>query len=336
MHTENLVPPLPQNGLSPPSTGYINKKNKILQNLATPDDQYTDFSPKGSVDEGVKDLIHEINAYEGLVTTSSCAGRISVFLEGHKRSTGPSPDTDEPSNSRSSHQTAVPGGKGIGGRWLFVSHLPLPLSTLTSLLELFQLSPPSTTHSVASPPGGPLRLIRFQFEPMILHIMAASLSHAQPALAAALSAGFRESGVQSLKALSDQHAFPMVAVRSAGLGLESVVGCVGPGGEARALVGEEYLRLLVRLGNERFVANAERIDRFRSELRNAVGGSGRGSGSPGNWEGCESRARRKRAEGLARRAEMNGDSRDENVDLTKGETVDVDDVVGVAAFNRLL
>ncbi len=54
--------------------------------------------------------------------------------------------------------------------------------------------------------------------------MTASLHHAQPIVAAAINAGFRESGVQSLKNLSDGNAFPMVAVRSAGLRVESLVG----------------------------------------------------------------------------------------------------------------
>src|SRR5689334_16583600 len=38
-----------------------------------------DKSPKGNVDDGVWELINEINAVEGLVTTSSCAGRVSCF-----------------------------------------------------------------------------------------------------------------------------------------------------------------------------------------------------------------------------------------------------------------
>ena len=43
---------------------------------------YRDKSPKGSVDEGIRELINEINSYEGLVTTSSCAGRVSIFVDG--------------------------------------------------------------------------------------------------------------------------------------------------------------------------------------------------------------------------------------------------------------
>lgn len=40
------------------------------------------------MDAGIRDLIDEINAVDGLVTTSSCAGRISVFLEGQRGGAG--------------------------------------------------------------------------------------------------------------------------------------------------------------------------------------------------------------------------------------------------------
>lgn len=63
---------------------FTTRKNKIIEELAIPDEDYTDLSPKGSVDLGVRDLIRDINALPGLVTTSSCAGRISVFLEGRR------------------------------------------------------------------------------------------------------------------------------------------------------------------------------------------------------------------------------------------------------------
>ena len=133
--------------------------------------------------------------------------------------------------------------------------------------------------------------------------MTASLHHAQPVLAAAINAGFRESGVQSLKNLEDGNAFPMVAVRSAGLGFESLVGFWDDGdggkgeergGKVLSLVDEKYLELLVELGNERFVANGERIERFRSGLmsfrRDEL-----------KWENADARRERKRKEGLERK-----------------------------------
>ena len=138
------------------------RKSKILQELSVPDAEYTDLSPKGSVDEGIRDLIHDINALPGLVTTSSCAGRISVFLEGRKKTPA---DQQEPQR-----QFVPSGGKGAG-RWLYVSHDPFvrpetaDSSATRSLHEVFGMvrgdgkPPPST--------GRVLRLVRFHFDPLV-------------------------------------------------------------------------------------------------------------------------------------------------------------------------
>lgn len=128
--------------------------------------------------------------------------------------------------------------------------------------------------------------------------MTASLKHAQPVLAAAINAGFRESGVQSLRNLDDSDACPMVAIRTAGLALESVVGVVdGEEGtddnRCRAIVGDEYLRMLVGIANERFAANTQRMERLQCELSRGCGRK--------EEESKEERRWRKRAEGLERK-----------------------------------
>ncbi len=129
--------------------------------------------------------------------------------------------------------------------------------------------------------------------------MAASLYHAQPILCAAINAGFRESGVQSLKNLEDPNAFPMVAVRTAGLALGSIIGHVcekGTGEEdVRALVSEEYLETLLKVANARFAVNAERIERFSDSLFHG------NKSSESSWEDPQSRRERKRAEGLEKK-----------------------------------
>jgi tRNA wybutosine-synthesizing protein 3 len=124
--------------------------------------------------------------------------------------------------------------------------------------------------------------------------MAASLHHAQHVLSAAIGAGFRESGVQSLKNLDDPNALPMVAVRTAGLAFSTVIGYMS-GSSQVGLVEEEQLKLLLKVANERFVANADRIARFRERLLHS-----RSSHPPG-WEEESTRRERKRAEGLKMR-----------------------------------
>lgn len=149
---------------------FAHKKQKILDSLAIPDAEYTDLSPKGSVDEGIRDLINNINGLDGIVTTSSCAGRISVFLEGSKELCESANAGSAEAPEDQSLQATVPGGKGRGGRWLFVSHDPLmvpPKEDLISkpLTELFGLSTQEHIPKVIDP--SKTCFVRFQFEPMV-------------------------------------------------------------------------------------------------------------------------------------------------------------------------
>lgn len=160
--------------LPPIPAPFIAKKEKILTALATPSRYYVDLSPKGSVDAGIRDLIDRINALDGVVTTSSCAGRISVFLEGSKASdthngTGAQSDGEDRAHE-GAMQAAVPGGKGRGGRWLFVSHDPIDMPAKMErepwpISSLFGLSqPPRASYDSNT---SHLRFARFQFEPMV-------------------------------------------------------------------------------------------------------------------------------------------------------------------------
>ncbi|KAL8879587.1 MAG: hypothetical protein Q9192_008200, partial [Flavoplaca navasiana] len=268
-HLQTMPPPIPPT--------FTTLKTRLLQSLSVPTSSYTDASPKGTLDTAIVPLIGRLNDLEGVVSTSSCAGRVSVFLEGWKggggmageRSgegvgrkkngegvgrkknsegvgmkgdggySGDSGDRNEEERAKrkgvisdgKGGERIVPGGKGMGGRWLFVSHerveMPQDHDTRGSdamgkecnghLTKLFGLTGQASPE--CNEDGGArrssytknTRFVRFAFEPMILHIATASLSHAAPILSAAISAGFRESGVQSLKNLSDPNAIPMVA-----------------------------------------------------------------------------------------------------------------------------
>lgn len=291
------------------------------------------------------------------MTTSSCAGRVSVFVEGGGSGSGRGADGENGKGGGG-------GGKG-GGRWLFVSHEPVRVGEIgsgwtgdgdgdgegsgvgdgddadgsnsepepesdgpkrsRSWMDTFGLvesrsdtqshtTPTQSSTNTTSKPlpkqpdpsNPPPRLIHLSFEPLILHILCASLAHAKPLLSAAIASGFRESGVQSLKNLDDPDACPMVAVRSAGLRFESVVGVVREGADGgeevyEAIVGEEYLAVMMRVVEGRFGENEVRRERFRGELRRAVRG---GNSEPRvGYEDFERRRERKRSEGLRRQQE---------------------------------
>ncbi|TQS39422.1 hypothetical protein Golomagni_00055 [Golovinomyces magnicellulatus] len=403
-----MAPSQPHAAVVPAS--FQQKKAYILASLSIPRDQYTDSSPKGTVDEGIRQLIDKINEMSGYVTTSSCAGRISVFLEGRKKEkkkdekisfitppkelasvTIEEEDTDintikdvknelfdycDDGTDRNQQQwlsssstinvgNSSVGGKGNGGRWLFVSHDPLPLTDLKSqssgynhikehednprnvgrhqedsksLIEFLGMEHLETTATartagqnsrdqhdvdregnerfVKKQQDNPVvwsdlpklfcqpdfmstqRLIRLKFEPMILHILTASLAHANRILVAAIQAGFRESGAVNLvesplpakqpnllhghveygdrvqvdredhntkTRVSRQsergYTTPMVAIRSNGLALESFVG-IEHRGHQICIIPEWQIRGLLLQVNQRFEENASRIKRF--------------------------------------------------------------------------
>ncbi|KAK2736340.1 hypothetical protein FQN57_000790 [Myotisia sp. PD_48] len=315
--------------MSTSTVSFSTKKEKILKELSLPDEEYTDLSPKGSVDLGIRHLLRDINRIPGLVTTSSCAGRISVFAEGGKDVRKPPLESREleadHGEEASGNRFARTAGKGAG-RWQFISHDPVIFDKDTNIYQMFELEP--STERFALKDQGEVRLVRFQFEPMILHVMTASLKDAQPVLAAASTAGFRESGLQGLRCLEDPDSCPVVAVRSSGLALESIIGYLdeNENGDvsAKSLVDEEYLRLLVQLANERFKTNTDRVERFRVKLLELIERQQRGySSKHGQREDPDARRERKRAEGLQQRDQIRDarhahDHEDNEADMSLG------------------
>ena len=94
----------------------------------------------------------------------------------------------------------------------------------------------------------------------------------------------------------------MVAVRSTGLSLDSVIGHLDPSGAAICVVSPRYLDGLLAVANERFKENSARIARFRDLL---LGSNNLGKNRKGEeWEDASVRRERKRAEGLKRSEEL--------------------------------
>lgn len=99
-------------------------KSRVLAEVAAPG---PDASPKGSVDVQILPLITRLNQHDRVFTTSSCSGRISVFLEGLKKNSNPGDSRMNQQESKvldrgDTAGKAGIGGKGEGGEWLFVSH----------------------------------------------------------------------------------------------------------------------------------------------------------------------------------------------------------------------
>lgn len=147
----------------------------------------------------------------------------------------------------------------------------------------------------------------------ILHVLTASHAHAQLLLRCALHASFRESGAVSLLPVSPSSssaALPMVAVRSMGLGFESLLGY--DDGRRVLIVSPGYLDTLMAIGHERFAENTKRIRRFEEAFRGAMQAPApRRNPEGGEWEDAAARRERMREEGLRRKAALQAERRPE-------------------------
>lgn len=109
------------------------RKRTIMQSLGA--DIYTDKSPKGSVDDYCLDLCNLLNVHKDIVTTSSCSGRISCFVNAS--------------------------GRAKGGRWAFISHEAAePQDVLAAV------------HKEMAEHGHEELNMSFKFEPFVLHCEA--------------------------------------------------------------------------------------------------------------------------------------------------------------------
>lgn len=145
----------------------------------------------------------------------------------------------------------------------------------------------------------------------ILHVLTASLEHAQALLRCAQQAGFRESGIINVtSAPGEPDITPIVGIRTMGLGFESLIG-FQQNGRREAMVAPAYLEILVDIANTRFVENQKRIERLRLAFKRIIVEGKGGQGRPEGWEDTEERRARKRAEGLRRKAELEGSKGEE-------------------------
>lgn len=207
---------------------FAQKKQFILNEIANNSEDNPDDSPKGTIDEALLPLIDSINGHEDFVTTSSCSGRLSVFLEGEK--------ADKVT------------GKG-GGKWLFVSHDPKEIDGWPSQVNF---SEDSETHEF----DGHTRYVLFKFEAMILHVKCRSLAAASALYSAAMGCGFRESGIGSNN---------NVAIRIS-LKIDCPVGYCNDKEQLKLLVSRQYLELLTQQSHVLFTENFRRMDMLHSAI----------------------------------------------------------------------
>lgn len=243
-------------------TPFDQKKDSILRDILAHDEANPDASPKGTIDSLCIPLIKAINKHPDLVTTSTCLGRVSVFLEGVKTK-------------------SQIGAKGNDGKWLFVTHHPEELHNWHKSIDFVYQDP------MLDNLHGNTRYILFKFEPVILHVKCRDFASACLLYSTAMACGFRESGIGSNN---------IVGIRIS-IKLDIPIGCLDDtSNKLVAFVSESYLQLITRLSMDRFDENFKKM----AALQRAI--ESMGPVKPHQpQESKEERRLRKMNEGLERR-----------------------------------
>ncbi|KAK9489307.1 methyltransferase TYW3-domain-containing protein [Lipomyces doorenjongii] len=276
--------------VGPPAT-FIAKKAHILKELTSP---LRDSSPKGGPDEQILPLLNLINSHPLLVTTSSCAGRVAIYVEGIRTGKSTKLVDNEGGDATIDARGGSVGGKGGGGRWIYVSHdEPIGAIETGSWSDLlFNGMHIATDDSVKNDDFCSRRYVHFKFEPMILHVLCANLEIANKLLGIALAAGFRESGYNG----------NILAVRCS-LRIDAPVGYLSTAGDSVVpLVDDNYLKTLMQMSIERFIENRRRADRFFEGVKKSFNLGD----VEERVETKEARRIRKREEGLRRQRDILG------------------------------
>lgn len=242
------------------------KKQCILREISN---DSLDASPKGTIDVLCIPIMNLINAHRDMVTTSSCSGRVSVFLEGIKGDGGDGVQI---------------GSKGNSGRWLFVTHEPAELS---GWYKDIGIDIDFTENGSLLQVNNTTRYVLYKFEPLILHVKCRNSTAAQALYTTAMGCGFRETGIGSNN---------IVGIRIS-IKLDAPIGFMDDEEKLVGVVSEGYLELLTKLSLDRFQENEKKI----AQLYDAIEKMGQDMGAKKVVESKEERRIRKIAEGLERR-----------------------------------
>ncbi|SCV00575.1 LAMI_0G05974g1_1 [Lachancea mirantina] len=250
---------------------FAQKKEHILQEISSSE---SDLSPKGSIDEPCIPIIELINSHPDMVTTSSCSGRVSVFIEGNKVRDG-------------SHKS---GGKGDGGKWLFVTHESSKVNGwIEKFKDMIEFKPEEECDLDST-----VQYVLYKFEPLILHVKCRNFETAAKLFNIAMSCGFRESGVGSNN---------IVAMRI-NIKLDIPIGYKAPGDPQNVLrffVSKRYITIIDQLSTRKFGENAIKLRELHNRIEVAFNPAKDQPSVPQpQTESKEARRERKRNAGLLR------------------------------------
>ncbi|KAL8437363.1 hypothetical protein ACSSS7_000958 [Eimeria intestinalis] len=225
-----------------------------------------DRSLKGAVDALLVPLCAFLNAHPDYVTTSCCSGRITAYQQAHAAT-----------------------GKRVksGGRLVYVSHEPVDVRDSHRLLqEILQgcrhypekKTEKETATGEAAAALPTLSHTDLKFEPLILHVEAATQAAALALLRVAVASGLRESGIsalgkRNLVAIRGSQRMEAPLTLRASPALPDALGCTytaQPGvtwHEETVLVTPAYFSSLLFLCNEKLKSNERQLNRLYEALQ---------------------------------------------------------------------
>ena len=207
-----------------------------------------DFSRAGHVDQRARPVVALVNRHPDFFTTSSCAGRVSLFAD-------PTP------LSRADGQK--------GGEWVYVNHDPADVDDIIAAVRKKlgedtegETGDETASHGktpISTTPVDPECTLVMRFEPFILSVEASSVETGGKFVAAARDAGFRESGITG----NDKR---VVCSIRCSIRMETPVVSRGV-----RLVSDNGIRELVRIANEKWDANVARAKRLEERIEKVFG-----------------------------------------------------------------
>ncbi|KPA85023.1 putative mitochondrial hypothetical protein [Leptomonas pyrrhocoris] len=255
---------------------FTSMRKQILTDLQS---NTNDKSLAGRVDPQIAGLVHYVNSsFPQYVTSSSCAGRVSLFHKGGKESKGTAKVTESTSNPEAVASAAAllierrkRGSFGQGT--LFQSHDALPEDTRGAVAELIvpalekfwvwrqtQASKPALYAS---------EVLQLKFEPMILHVLCADIEAAAELLSCGSESGQMNSGVVSCSRGTKEHRKITCCITSplcVDVPLFAHDAWCLPHESFRSDAWATFLSCTVRHINVLFEENTRRRERFIAEL----------------------------------------------------------------------
>jgi len=197
-----------------------------------------DLSRKGNIDSHILSVVALINEQADYFTTSSCSGRILIFIQ-----------AEENGKIKKRHC-----------EWLNTTH-DLIANVQDFASEFFDKLNKFRESNPIEDSGEQLGIAYLKFEPMVLHVQCRDLTSAQNLHTCAIESGFKNSGLSVSKkgkiisATRSSHSLevPLTDIR------------------CNLVVSSDYLSYIIGLANAKLAANFDSIERLRLTLIKSLG-----------------------------------------------------------------